>query len=67
MDELNIEKLIAEAQNFWHDENGMLGMAAKAMVPIGQTLIDGRLFELQLVMTSQIEEIQLPNELIPRS
>ena len=62
--ELNTKLLFESAEEFWSDNSGRLAMATRAVAPIGQTIINGRLFELQLVMTSKIDEIQFPSELI---
>lgn len=58
MEPLNTKLLFESAEEFWNDNSGRLAMAARAVTPIGQTLINGRHFELQVVMTSRVEEMQ---------
>lgn len=60
MEPLNTKLLFETAEEFWNDNSGRLAMAASAIAPIGQTIINGRHFELQLVMTSKIEDMKFP-------
>lgn len=62
---LDTNKLLTITQKMWDDEGGMLGMAEWGRIPVQKKIINGRLFELQIIMTSKIEDISLSEELIP--